>query len=191
MRTKAFNPQTAQSQALQLFWRNGYAQTSMADLLDHLGISRSSFYSAFGDKRSLYEQSLKDFAAMSQMATQTLRSNKAIRDQLLDFFDLSFVLHGRDIDQGCLLVNTLLEQHAHDPELAQLAREYLESVEQAIANALEQSMNRGDISHEIGHKQLATLIMVVIKGLRVASKEGKTATELRALFQISIERFGL
>ena len=44
---------------MQLFWRKGYAATSVEDLVSALHLSRSSFYATFGDKRSLFLEALK------------------------------------------------------------------------------------------------------------------------------------
>ncbi len=48
-----FDHHQALDKALLLFWRKGYQATSLADLVEFMGISRSSSYSAFQDKRSL------------------------------------------------------------------------------------------------------------------------------------------
>ncbi|MBP0462221.1 TetR family transcriptional regulator, partial [Streptomyces montanisoli] len=39
-RTKEFDPDAALQSALELFWRRGYEATSVADLVEHLGIGR-------------------------------------------------------------------------------------------------------------------------------------------------------
>ena len=58
-RPKAFSREKAQMQALQLFWRKGYAATSIEDLVETLQLSRSSLYGTFGDKRTLFLEVLK------------------------------------------------------------------------------------------------------------------------------------
>jgi TetR/AcrR family transcriptional repressor of nem operon len=53
-RTKEFRPEEAPEKAMHLFWVKGYGATSMRDLLEGMGIGRSSFYATFGDKRALF-----------------------------------------------------------------------------------------------------------------------------------------
>lgn len=53
-RTKEFDPDAALQSALELFWRRGYEATSIADLVEHLGIGRASIYATFGNKHELY-----------------------------------------------------------------------------------------------------------------------------------------
>lgn len=186
MRKKVFDPQAAQHQAMQLFWKKGYAQTSMDEILTTIGISRSSFYNTFGDKRQLYEAVLNDFASLSQAATLVLAADKPIKALLTDFFDISFIKHGVSTSQGCLLVNTVLEQEAHDPELAKQASKFLNMIEEAIEKALRQAVDKGELPRDTDTLHLASYLITMIKGLRVASKQGKSKMELKHLFHSSL-----
>ena len=53
-RHKEFDTTKAIEKARDLFWLQGYEATSIQDLVDHLGISRSSLYDTFKDKHSLF-----------------------------------------------------------------------------------------------------------------------------------------
>ena len=57
-RTKEFDPDAALRAALELFWERGYEATSMADLVERLGIGRASLYATFGGKHELYLKAL-------------------------------------------------------------------------------------------------------------------------------------
>src|SRR4051812_19033882 len=57
-RTKEFDPETALRAALELFWERGYEATSMADLVEHMGVARASIYATFGGKHELYLKAL-------------------------------------------------------------------------------------------------------------------------------------
>ena len=60
-RTKEFDPEVALERAMELFWRRGYATTSVADLVAHLGVARASLYSTFGTKHDLYVAALERY----------------------------------------------------------------------------------------------------------------------------------
>ncbi|MFE0778507.1 TetR/AcrR family transcriptional regulator, partial [Streptomyces sp. NPDC058861] len=57
-RTKEFDPDAALRAALELFWARGYEATTMADLVEHLGVGRASLYATFGNKHELYLKAL-------------------------------------------------------------------------------------------------------------------------------------
>ena len=43
-RLREFDPQTVLAEATQIFWRNGYADTSMEDIVSETGVSRYGLY---------------------------------------------------------------------------------------------------------------------------------------------------
>ena len=54
-RVKLFDKKEVLLKAMELFWEQGYASTSLSDLTKHLKISKSSFYDTFGSKREIFE----------------------------------------------------------------------------------------------------------------------------------------
>ena len=109
-----FDVSKAQDKALVLFWRKGYQATSLADLLEAMGIGRSSFYAAFGDKRSLFLACLDLFGARTQGILLRTRSDIPPLDLLQNFFERQFVGSGAARAQwGCMLVNTITASDRH------------------------------------------------------------------------------
>ena len=53
-RSKEFNEERALAAAVDVFWRQGYENTSLEALMREMGIARQSLYDTFGDKRALY-----------------------------------------------------------------------------------------------------------------------------------------
>ena len=63
-RRREFDPQTALTDAMRIFWQNGYAEISMEAIVTDTGDSR---YSTFGNKKELliaairhYEQTMTE-----------------------------------------------------------------------------------------------------------------------------------
>lgn len=186
MRKKTFNPEKARHKAMQLFWQKGYDSTSMDDLLNETNLSRSSFYNTFGNKRDLYVAILDDFSRLSVIAYQSLHSGKPMLDALNDFFELIFFSPTMKLENGCLLVNTILEQQSNDDELVKIASGALYKVEQELSIFFEHSIALGQLNNKVSPPQLAAYFMTVIKGARVAAREGKSSTELRTNLQTAM-----
>ena len=124
-----FDRPRAVNKALVLFWRKGYQATSLAHLLAAMGISRSSFYAAFTDKRSLYIECMDLFSARTLNLLQRARAETPPVDALQGFFERNVgEARGAHVVKGhwgCLLVNTVLEMSDVDDELAERASRHL------------------------------------------------------------------
>src|SRR3981189_3871404 len=62
-RPRAYEPEVALARALDVFWKDGFAATSLDDLSAATGMNRPSLYGAFGDKRELYIKSYARYRA--------------------------------------------------------------------------------------------------------------------------------
>jgi TetR/AcrR family transcriptional repressor of nem operon len=161
-----FNHQQAVDKALLLFWRKGYQASSMSDLVDAMEISRSSFYSAFKDKRSLFLLCLDLFGERTCQVLQKARIQMAAIDALQFFFERH--LSGPRPQQaslGCMLVNTVLEMAGVDDELSDRASEHLVEMQ----NLFEDCLGDAGCQPEQAHA-LAGVLMLLNEGIRVASR---------------------
>ncbi|MDO0559408.1 TetR/AcrR family transcriptional regulator, partial [Escherichia coli] len=49
-----FDPSVKLQEVMMLFWKKGYNGTSLADLMQVTGLSKSSLYQTFGNKHDLF-----------------------------------------------------------------------------------------------------------------------------------------
>jgi AcrR family transcriptional regulator len=75
-RPRGFDRDAALEAAMFLFWRKGFAATSMSDLCDAMGISSPSLYAAFGSKEALYLEAVEHY-----VRTQGPRSGTNLRKE--------------------------------------------------------------------------------------------------------------
>ena len=61
-RPREFEESAVLDAAMHLFWRSGYAATSVADLCKATGLGAGSLYAAYGDKRGLFIAALRRYA---------------------------------------------------------------------------------------------------------------------------------
>lgn len=161
-----FHRPIAVNRALALFWRQGYQATSLADLLAAMGISRSSFYAAFGDKRSFFIECLDLWAARSLQRLNEARTELSPVDALQTFFERSVVeARGSKVNWGCMMVNTVLEMAGVDDELAARASRHMADMQQVFKDSL----------HEAGAapvqaEEMAAMLMLFNEGIRVSSR---------------------
>src|SRR5438445_7558250 len=73
-RPRGFDRDAALERAIEVFWRQGYEGTSIADLTRAMRINPPSLYAAFGDKERLYLEAVA-------------RYQQGRRDELAPFLD--------------------------------------------------------------------------------------------------------
>src|ERR1700761_9677931 len=60
-RPREFDRDAALEAAMLLFWRKGFAATSMTDLCDAMDVRSPSLYAAFGSKEELYLEAVERY----------------------------------------------------------------------------------------------------------------------------------
>lgn len=173
-RTKVFDEETVLNKAVNLFWEKGYNGTSAQDLVDELGISRSSLYDTYGDKYQLFKNSLlqyrKQFAgAMIGMIDTSDDFGKTLKDIFQYVVTESLQ---EKCSKGCFMVNSSVELAPHNLEIAEIVNANMQDVEDALFRLIKKGQEAGQFSNNHSPRSLARFIFNAISGLRVASKSG-------------------
>lgn len=71
---------------MYLFWEKGYDATYISDLVETMGISRSTLYDSFGDKDELFKLVLEHYKNYGYRRRNLLFSGKNIKASLNPFF---------------------------------------------------------------------------------------------------------
>ena len=180
-RTKDFDETEVLAKAIKLFWQKGYNGTSMQDLVDNLGISRSSLYDTYGDKHQLYLKALQSYRQSEaikrdKVLNGTIPAKVAIR-QLMDLTILEMIRDKQN--KGCFLINSAVETAPHDKETNAIIYENEQQLENAFYEVLKRGQGNGEISAKQDPRALARFLFTTMVGIRVT---GKSATD-KAVFE--------
>lgn len=171
-RNKDFDENEVLQKAVCLFWDKGYNGTSMQELVDGLGISRSSLYDTFGDKHQLYLRALDTYRQGygSQMCTliREAPSAKAAIRGLLEL--VVSELLGDKQRKGCFIVNAGIELGTHDTEVSALICQNELQLEEAFLKIIRQGQERGELDQDKDPQALASFLGNTVKGLQVSVK---------------------
>lgn len=173
-RTKEFDPAAALQSALELFWERGYEATSMADLVEHLGVGRASLYATFGSKHDLYLKALDRYdelvgPRLLAELSQPGPALPAVR-AVLRRFALEAV--GEQRGRGCFVVNVAAELASHDGESARRVLASWDQLETLLAAALTRAQAQGELGPQKEPRALARLLLVLLQGVRLVGKAG-------------------
>ncbi len=171
-RTPAFERDEVLTQAMQVFWSRGYNRTSMRDLTQATRLNPGSLYAAFRNKRGVFLESIDLYSRALRRETEVaLGGDGNAAERIGRFFEALLEGTREDPDnKGCLLINTLLEAPADEPELGQRAGEALAYVEGRFAAVLEAGQADGSIRTTTPPARQARLLMTGIFGLRVYAR---------------------
>ena len=166
-RPREFDTDQAVDRAMDLFWRRGYAATSLPDLLSELGIGSGSLYGAFGSKDGLYERALERYCSQqAEGLVSRLEEATEIRPVIASVLSDLAEADLADPGRGCLLVNAAT-QRSDDPATVERVGTTFRRVESALAGALERAQARGEIGPDKQPAGLARFLTTFIQGLRV------------------------
>jgi TetR/AcrR family transcriptional repressor of nem operon len=174
-RTKEFNEDQALDKAVEIFWHKGYNGTSAQDLVNHLGLSRSSLYDTFGDKQQLFTKSLQRYQQQAQNAVKELLENSEnVKETLQAIFKQAVIESLEDrITKGCFMVNSSVELAMHDEEIAKIVKSNSQTMEEVFTNAVKKGQEAGHISKQLDAKVLARFIFNNYSGIRVLARTGE------------------
>ncbi len=181
-RTKEFDPDAALQSALELFWRRGYEATSIADLVEHLGVGRASIYATFGNKHELYLKALDRYAEESDPLLLTPLSQPgpalpAVRAVVRRFASEASSPEARL--NGCLITNTAAELAPHDPAAARRVEISWEQLETLLHSALVRARAQGELPEGRDPRALARMLLVLLQGVRVVGKASSDPARVR------------
>src|SRR5690349_15573919 len=119
-RPRAYEPDVALARALDVYWKDGFAATSLDDLSAATGMNRPSLYGAFGDKRELYKKSYENYRnrARARMG-EVFGTDLPLRPMLERIYAiaLDMYLSGEDGPRGCFTVMTATSEAVFDPDI--------------------------------------------------------------------------
>jgi TetR/AcrR family transcriptional repressor of nem operon len=171
-RPREFDVGTALERAMHAFWAKGFKATSLDDLCEATGLSRSSLYAAFGGKRALLHQSLSRYEeqGVARIAAALARP-VPIREAIAAFVDglIERIVSGSGRD-GCFIGNCAAELARQDRTTAARVRRSLQRIEATFRDALARAQARGEIGGSADIDAIARFLVAGIQGLRLVGK---------------------
>ena len=121
--------------AMVAFWDHGYKSTSLQDLVECMGINRASLYDTFGDKYTLFIETLHGYKLMylKPFFAERMKAYSP-RQAILGLFQevSARVLKGEERN-GCFIINTALELSPHDEKVAKIVNQSFAHMEKKFS----------------------------------------------------------
>ncbi|WP_084957884.1 TetR/AcrR family transcriptional regulator [Thermoactinospora rubra] len=187
-RTREFDTDAAVERAMEVFWRKGYAATSIQDLVEATGVGRGSLYAAFGSKDGLYEAALERYARQSTgRAAAALERDAPVREVLrelmLGMVDETVLDPQR---RGCLVTNTAVERLPADRTAGRVVGDALDALTRSIRRALCRARERGELRADADVTAMADFVVTALQGIRVQGKAGADRRRLADVVDLAL-----
>lgn len=187
-RPRTFDEGTALDAAMRAFWEHGYQGTTLADLLDRMGMGKASLYAVFGDKEALFLAAIsryrEAFTAPSVALLDGAPAMNAVRAYLRD-------LERRYTDpatpRGCLVTNTVLECPAPSAAVCGAATASIGAGEAAILRTLERARREGGLPDDTDLPALGRLLLGVGQSMALMSKLHATPAIVHDIAQAALD----
>ncbi len=169
--------------AKELFWRQGYDETSIEDVVCATGLNRYALYNAFGGKLELFLAVLESYFSERKNLFLTALSDPqggpmaAIRE-----VSEYCITEMTDRGAGCLMCDVAAEVGRYDKAVSKRVLSYLEEIRNADEMALMQAKERGELNPSITPKEGAALLIANMLGVGAMARNGAGKDELLTLF---------
>lgn len=184
-RTIEFDREDVLQKAMEVFWLEGYCETSISTLVAATNLKPGSLYAAFSSKEGLFLACLDYYGQQSIDRLNEFITTADTPLQGIKAFLLKIIREIRDgnTNVSCFLVNTILEISFDKTVIRDEVNRHLAAMESILLSALIASQKIGELSPNKDPHSLAKIIMLNIWGLRVLAKTSPDKETVEAIHQ--------
>jgi AcrR family transcriptional regulator len=183
-RPRQYDPERALAQAAAVFWKNGYAATSLDELAAATGMNRPSLYAAFGDKRDLYLETLARYREQSRAIGVAITADQPpLRVFLKRFYEAAldiYLAQGAEA-RGCYSISTAPAQATTDPAVRDFLADSISNTDAFVAKQIAKARERGEVPSDADAEALAQLATAALHSIAVRARVGVPRRRLTAL----------
>ncbi|HYZ75142.1 MAG TPA: TetR/AcrR family transcriptional regulator [Chthoniobacterales bacterium] len=157
-RPKKFDRESVLEKALPVFWRHGFADTSVQELERATGVNKSGLYAEFIGKEDLFIESLRYYV-------DNLELGPLLASEPLGWHNIERFLKARSRNglglKGCFAVNSMRESAILPRPAIDILTQNMRKLKELVAKNIEAELPKtnGDV--------LAELVLTVFTGLRM------------------------
>jgi len=182
-RPREFDRDAALEAAMLLFWRKGFAVTSMNDLCDAMGVRSPSLYAAFGSKEELYLEAIEHYVQTQGppvwgKLAEGATARAGIENLLIA--GTESLPKSRAIPAGCMA--TLAAVGDEWPAaIARVIKKVRLEMLGMLRSRLETAVAKGELPASTDIDGLSRFYLSVFQGMAIQAQDGAIRAELRGV----------
>jgi AcrR family transcriptional regulator len=181
-RPRVFDIEKAVESATVLFWKNGYEQTSVANLTEEMGITPPSFYFAFESKDGLFRKVIEHYAAtyLGFMEEAFLQPTaRGVAETML--YGCADLYSNPSNPRGCLIMNCSLPSSESTVSVRQELATQRKARRAKLRKRFQEAKASGDLPPDSEPEELARFVMAIRWGLAVEAQSGANKRDLYSI----------
>jgi AcrR family transcriptional regulator len=165
-----------------VFWRKGFAATSMNDLCDAMGIRSPSLYAAFGSKEALYLEAMEHYVKTvgptiwDKLAATSARDG--VEKMLLAATEI--LPETGPMPAGCMAVLGGVGDE-WPAAVADVVREVRLEMLGNLQSRLKTAVTEGELPAAADVDRLSRFYLSVFQGMALQARDGATSEELKGV----------
>jgi AcrR family transcriptional regulator len=187
-RPRQFDQERALDLALEIFWRQGYEGTSIADLVAAMGITAPSLYAAFGTKEQLYRRVLDRYLeGLGRSLRDALQTEPTAYGVVKRFLYASARLFADGKNPpGCLISCGVLTCAPENRSVAAAVASDRAASLLALRKRFQAATKTGELPPDTDSAQLARFYGAIIQGMSVQALDGANVAALRSIVEVAL-----
>jgi AcrR family transcriptional regulator len=182
-RPREFDRDAALEAAMFLFWRKGFAATSMNDLCDAMGVRSPSLYAAFGSKEALYLEAVEHYVRTQgppvwDKLAEGATARAGIENLLIA--GTESLPKSRATPAGCMAMLAAVGDE-WPAAIARVVKKVRLEVLGTLRSRLENAVAKGELPASTDIDGLSRFYLSVFQGMAIQARDGATQAELRAV----------
>jgi TetR/AcrR family transcriptional repressor of nem operon len=146
-----------------------------------MGVNRFSLFAEFGSKQGLFEATLamyeREVVTSHFAVLESADAGLAEIEGVIDAF--ATAAGGPASARGCMLCNVAAERAPFDPASERVVAGYVDRIQRAIGNALDNARRRGELRPDVAIEDHARLFTSSLLGFWLLMRAGVDAELLR------------
>ena len=181
-RPREFDREAALQAAMIVFWRKGFASTSMNDLCEAMGIRSPSLYAAFGSKEALYLEAIDHYVrtigptVWDKLAAATARAG--VEKLLLTATET--LPESGEIPGGCMAVLGAVGDE-WPAAIADVVKQVRLDMLGNLQSRLQMAVTEGELPVTTDIERLSRFYLSVFQGMALQARDGASAAELKGV----------
>src|SRR5256885_1607060 len=187
-RPREFDRDQALERAMLAFWRRGYEGTSMADLVQALGIASARIYAAFGSKQDLFREAVQRYeAGDGGFADRAMAQEPRVRDALARVLRDAVATYTDDAHPlGCMVVTAATNCAEENEAVAAWLAEHRRQRTQSLIDRLQRALDEGELRAGTDVQALGDFYATQLHGISVQARDGVPRQRLLAAVQTAL-----